>query len=145
MANAISYIGSVIAAVVATPATIDAAGFAALTYVPIGKIASWGAIGDTSNDITVDLLDGRVEHVNGAKDGGAVPFTIRADAPDAGQAILLAQSNSNTEVSFKITDPDGKIAYLFGKVANVQDQERSSSNYKGYTGEVRVNSPVIRV
>jgi len=145
MANAISYIGATIACAVGTPATIDAAGFAALTLAAIGKVASWGVIGDTSNDIPVDLLDGRVEHVNGAKDGGAIPFTIRADSDSAGQGILKAQSNSNTEVSFKITDPDGEVSYFFGKVANVRDLERTSSNYKGFTGEVRVNSPTIRV
>lgn len=144
MAGAISYIGAVIGCVVGMPATDDAAGFGAMTYTPIGKVVSWGAIGDTSNDISVDLLDGRVEHVNGARDGGAVPFTIRTDT-DAGQAILIAQSNTNAEVSFKVTDPDGKIAYFRGKVANVKDMERASSSYKGFNGEVRVNSATIRV
>lgn len=145
MANAISYIGASIGCVVGTPATIDAAGFAALSYAAIGKVASWGELGDTSNDIPVELLDGRVEHVNGARDGGAVPFAIRSDAGDAGQTILVAQSNSNNEVSFRITDPDGKIAYFFGKVANVKDNERAPGSYKGFKGEVRVNSPTIRV
>ncbi|WYK06455.1 hypothetical protein DWF04_022730 [Cereibacter sphaeroides f. sp. denitrificans] len=145
MAAAISYIGATIGCVASSPATDDAAGFGALTYSTIGKIASWGAVGDTSEDITIQLLDGRTEHVNGSKDGGAIPFTFRADAGDAGQTILLAQSNTNTEVSFKITDPDGKIAYFRGKVANVRDQERAAGNYKGYTGEVRVNSATIRV
>lgn len=145
MTKAISYIGATVGCVAASPATDDAAGFAALSYVPIGKIASWGAVGDTSNNIAIDLLDGRVEHVNGARDGGVIAFTIRDDADSAGQAILKAQSNTNTEVSFKVTDPDGKIAYVYGKVANVRDQERTSSNYKGFTGEVRVNSPTIRV
>jgi hypothetical protein len=145
MAAAISYIGAVIGCVVAMPATDDGAGFGALTYATIGKIASWGSLGDTSNDIPVDLLDGRVEHVNGSRDGGAVPFTIRTNDADPGQAILIAQSNTNTEVSFKVTDPDGKIAYFRGKCANVKDMERSSSSYKGFTGEVRVNSATIRV
>ncbi len=145
MANAISYIGATIGCVVGVPATVDSTGFGALTYTTIGKIASFGEVGDTAADTTVDLLDGRIEHVNGAKDGGAVPFTIRADADDLGQPILKAQSNGNNEVSFRIVDPDGRISYFYGKVANVRDTERTSSNYKGFTGEVRVNSPTIRV
>lgn len=145
MANAISYIGATIGCVVGVPATVDSTGFGALVYTTIGKIASWGEMGDTSADTTVDLLDGRIEHVNGAKDGGVISFTIRADADDLGQPILKAQSNGNNEVSFRIVDPDGRISYVYGKVANVRDTERTSSNYKGFTGEVRVNSPTIRV
>ena len=144
MASAISYIGATIGCVVATPATIDSAGFGALVYTTIGKIASWGEVGDTSNSVDIDLLDGRVEHVNGAKDGGEIAFAFRSDT-DAGQTILKAQSNGNADVSFKITDPDGAIAYFFGKVANVRDNERSSTNYKGMSGVVRVNSATIRV
>ena len=144
MAAAISYIGATIGCVVGAPATVDAAGFGALTYVPSGKIVSWGEVGDTAADITVETLEGRVEHVNGARDGGAIAFTFRHDT-DAGQAILKAQSNTNNEVSFKITDPDGQIAYFHGKVANVRDAAREASAYKGFTGEVRVNSATIRV
>lgn len=144
MAVAISYIGATIGCVVGVPATLNEVGFSAQTYETIGKIASWGELGDTSNDITVELLDGRVEHVNGSRDGGAVPFTIRSDADDDGQPILIAQSNTNTEVSFRVVDPDGSIAYFHGKVANVRDTAREPGSYKGFTGEVRVNSAVIR-
>lgn len=144
MANAISYIGATIGCVVGTPATVDETGFAAMTYVAIGKIASWGEMGDTSSDISVELLDGRVEHVNGSKDGGAIPFTIRADADDLGQPILKAQSNGNAEVSFRVVDPDGAISYFHGKVANVRDSAREPGSYKGFTGEIRVNSATIR-
>ena len=145
MAQPSSYIGAVIAVSVSTPATTDAAGFNALSYTTVGKIVSWGEVGDQSDNISIPLLEGRVEHVNGAKDGGEIPFLIRYDsAPDAGQAILIAQSNGNTTVSVKITDPDGKIANFFGLVANVRDQERNNSNFKGLSGAFRVNSATIR-
>ncbi len=144
MAAAFSYIGAVIGCVASSPATVDQAGFAALSYTTIGKIVSWGAVGDQSEDIAIPLLDGRVEHVNGSKDGGEIPFTLRFDT-DAGQTILVNNSNNNTDVSFRITDPNGKIAYFFGRVANVRDQERSNSNFMGLTGVVRVNSATIRV
>ena len=141
---AISYIGSTISCVVGVPGTIDFAGFNALTYQLIGKIASFGNIGDTSGDIPVDLLEGRIEHVNGAPDGGEIPFVFRYNIGDVGQNILIAQNNGQNEVSFKIVDTDGKIAFFFGKVANVRDRERTPSNYKGMEGVVRVNSATIR-
>lgn len=144
MANPFSYIGCTIGVVASTPATFDAAGFGALGYTTIGKVVSWGEVGDQSDDIAIPLLSGRVEHVNGAADGGEIPFTLRSDT-DAGQTILVNNSNGNTNLSFKVTDPDGKIAYFWGIVANVRDQERNNSNYKGLTGVVRVNSATIRV
>lgn len=142
---AISYIGATLAVVAATPATVDASGFGALSYVSCGKIISFGQTGDTSEDIGVPYLAGRNEHVNGIKDGGALPFAFTYDIADAGQIILRAQSNSQTTVSFRITDPDGKIEYFHGVVANIQQNERSSGSYKGQSGEVRVNSAVITV
>ncbi|MDO9099518.1 MAG: hypothetical protein Q7V53_02070 [Caldisericota bacterium] len=144
MAAAISYIGAVIAVSVATPATVDASGFNALTYTTVGKIASFGSIGDSSADIPVELLDGRTEHVNGVKDGGAIPFAFRYDT-DAGQTLLVNNSNNNVDLSFKITDPDGKIAHFYGKIANVKDNERAPGSYKGLSGEIRVNSATVRV
>jgi hypothetical protein len=143
MSAFITYIGATIGCFVGVPATVDDTGFAAITYVPIGKIVSWGAIGDTSADVTADLLDGRVEHANGILDGGEVAWTVRFDT-DPGQTIMVANSNNNLEVSFEITDPDGAIAYFYGKVANVKDMDRAAGTYKGLTGVVRINSPVIR-
>lgn len=142
---AISYIGAVIGVSVATPATVDSAGFGALTYTTVGNIVSWGSIGDGVDDITIPLLAGRTLHVSGNKDGGAVPFTYQFEAADAGQTILRTQNNGNTDVSVKITDPDGKITYFFGRVAGLKSMERQSGAYKGESGEFRVNSATVIV
>ena len=144
MANAISYIGSTISCVVGVPATVDAAGFGALSYTVIGKVASWPPVGDTSAKIEVELLDGRKEYVAGIKDGGSGEFKLRYDS-DAGQTILVANSNLNVEISFKILHPDGKIAYQYGKVSDVRDLPLEPGSYKGFTGTVSINSATIRV
>lgn len=144
MAAASSYIGAVVAVSASTPATIDSSGFSALSYTTVGKVVSWGAVGDTSDNISIPLLAGRVEHLNGAIDGGEIAWTVRYDT-DAGQTVLVNNSNNNTTLSIKITDPDGKIAYFHGLAANVQDQERNNSSYKGLTGVFRVNSATVRV
>lgn len=138
-----TYIGALVAAVASVPATLDQAGFAALTYVQVGKVTEWGETGDTSEDVTETTLAGRTYHANGALDGGVISFTLLIDGADAGQTILKAKNNTNDEVSFKITDPDGEIRYLHGKVANLRDRPRTASTMKGCTGEIRVNSPTI--
>lgn len=141
----ITYIGGVIAVSAGAPATVDAAGFAGKTYSVVGKITEWGEVGDQSEDVTETTLAGRTYHANGALDGGSVPFTILIDGPDAGQTILKTANNSNDEVSVRITDPDGQIAYYHGKVASLRDRARNASTMKGMTGEFRVNSATVRV
>lgn len=141
----ITYIGAVIAVSAAAPATIDSAGFGALTYTAVGRITEWGEVGDSAEDVTETTLAGRTYHANGALDGGAVAFTILIDGTDAGQTILKTKNNTNDEVSVKVTDPDGQITYFHGKVANLRDRQRTASTMKGMTGEFRVNSATVRV
>jgi hypothetical protein len=141
----ITYIGATVAVSAAVPATVDQAGFAALTYTAVGSITEWGEVGDSSEDVTETTLAGRTNHANGALDGGSVAFTILSNGTDAGQTILKTKNNTNDEVSVKITDPDGQITYFFGKVANLKDRQRTASTMKGQTGEFRVNSATVRV
>lgn len=141
----ISYIGATIACVVAKPATTDLSGFAALTWTAvIGEITEWGELGDSSADISIPKLSGRNTHVNGALDGGSVDCMFAFENADAGQVILRAQSNSANDVSFRVTDPDGRIEYFFGRVANVRDKKRTNNDWKGMSAQIRINSPVIR-
>ena len=71
----ISNVGVTVAVVAATPATIDAAGFAALSWTAtIGELAMWGEIGDTAATIDIPRISGRTTHVNGAVDGNKIAF-----------------------------------------------------------------------
>ena len=56
-----------------------------------------------------------------------------------------AQNNSNNDVCVRITDPDSKIEYSVGRMANVRQRARTSGAVKGFTGEFRVNSAVVTV
>lgn len=141
---AISYIGSVLSISAAAPATYNSAGYAALSWTVVGNVGDIGELGDMSTDVTFDGLDGRVVHVNGAKDGGSVSMTIRYEV-DAGLAIIAAQSNSQTDVSIRIVDTDSKIYYLTGKVANYRHRARTSSSWKGFTAELRANTDIVTV
>lgn len=143
----ISFIGTTVAVVVGSPATFDAAGFAALSWAAsIGQLVQFDPIGDSSADVTwTEIGEGRTKRVNGAKDGGVRKFTFAYAKLDAGQAIVRAQNNSQNKVSFRVTDSDGDVAYMTGVVANVVDLERSAGQYKGQTGELRVTSVTVRV
>lgn len=140
----ISYIGSTVSLVSGLPATFDDTGYGALTFVLINGVVDVGEIGDQQNDIAIDTLVGRVEHVNGSSDLGEIAVSYSFIAADAGQVLVRAAAGNNTGHSFKIVDADNKIAYFHGIIANVRDRARSSSEYKGETFVIRGNSAVVR-
>lgn len=148
MADPKSYIGALVQAIAAVPGTIDSSGYATLfsgSPSTIGKIITVGPIGDQHADITVTTLAGRTLHANGAADGGNVPIGFAYDpATDAGQQLMLTNNGTNNPVSFKITDPDGKITYFYGVISNFQDNQRDASSMKGFTFTIRVNNATIR-
>jgi len=141
-----TFLGTTVAVVAATPATFNAAGFAALTWTgTVGLLVQLGPLGDQSTDISVTPLAGaRTLHTNGAVDGGEVSFTYVFVAADAGQVILRANNNNNTNVSLRVTDPDGTVHYAAGVVANIADAERVDGNYKGQSGVFRINTATVR-
>lgn len=140
-----NYIGATIAVVAALPATYDPVGYAALSWAAtVDDVVQWGELGDQSNDISVNTLGGRVLHSNGSRDGGEVPFAFVFRPASAGQNILRANSNTNTGVSCRITDPDGQVSYYSGVVANVRDLERTDTTHKGQNGVFRVNTATVR-
>ncbi len=139
-----SYIGSKVSMVAGAPATFDEAGYKAQAHVEIKGIVDVGEIGDQQNDIVIDTLIGRVEHVNGSSDLGEIAVSYNFIADDAGQLLVRAAAGTNTAQSFKVEDADGKIAFFMGVVANVRDRARSSSEYKGETFVIRGNTAVVR-
>lgn len=137
----LSYCGSTIAVVVATPATIDSPGFAALSWTAVlTDLVSISEIGDTSQDIPIPYLNGRTSHVNGAVDGGEVTLTYAWETSNAAQVIIRNNQNNNVACSFRVTDPDGRISYFSGVVANVRDLPRDTNTYKGQTATIRVRT-----
>jgi hypothetical protein len=141
----LNFCGTTLAVVVASPATIDVAGFAALSWTAtLPDLIDITELGDTSQDIPIPYLSGRVSHVNGAVDAGEVTITYAWETSNAAQVILRANANNNTAVSVRVTDPDGRIAYFSGVVANVRDVARNNTAYKGQTAVFRVRTPFVR-
>ena len=142
----ISFIGSTLSIVSGSPATEDASGYEALSYVEVGLVVSFGELGDESEDIAFDLLKpGRKTHVNGVKDLGEIPVTIEYARADAGQVIVRAAANGNTTHSFVVTDSDGDDYYFQGLIANLKDLERTASRYKGANFVIRGQTGVTKV
>lgn len=144
MAGPISYIGGKLWVKAELPTAYTTTAYAALTWVEVKGVVDIGEIGDQQNDITIDALDGRVQHANGSSDLGEIPVTLQFIHDDAGQVVIRANAGTNADISFRIDDPDGQKKYFSGKLANLRDRARSSTEYKGDTFVIRGNTAVVK-
>ncbi|WP_299945358.1 hypothetical protein [uncultured Ruegeria sp.] len=124
------------------PATEDQAGYGALVWTDIEGVISLPERGDTITDVSEPTLkDGRVEHFNGAKDGGVLSVPIKFIEGDAGQVALVAAAGTNTVYSFQEVDSDGVEAHFYyGRVQSVMRREATPNSFKGYSASLAVNS-----
>jgi phage tail tube protein FII len=108
------------ALVLGEPATYDAAGFAALTFVPVPAVDSIGAYGATYNEVEAMPLSSEfVETYKGSGRAGAVDISMYLDTADAGQILIASGTsgiNRRAVFSHRITYQDGSIDYAVGQL-----------------------------
>lgn len=154
-----THIGTTIAIATGRPATMDAAGFAALTWVtmPAGLV-TFGAVGDTNETITVqDVTQGRNKTLKGAVTGDTVNVAVSrlrnstTGALDAAQAAFKAAATALCgEYSVRIVEPNcgaqnGVTTYIAGQIGNWKSNEISTSSYAGFSFDVMVNYAPVEV
>lgn len=129
------------------PATLDVAGFEALTWVKIAGVVSFAEWGDSENDVSEPLLeDGRVIHLNGVKDGGEAEMSIQHLATDAGSDLLKAnRADPNTMFSIKKEYKSGDAEYACAVFTAPKFRAASggSDAVRGRTVMARINSGIL--
>ena len=112
--------GTTISLVAGEPASEDAAGFAALTYVEIGGVTNVPDFGAVTAKVTfTPLKTGVVEKLKGETDYGSVDVDAGYLEGDAGQLLVEEAVNGvtkNDKRSFKLEYPNGAIRYWVGNV-----------------------------
>ncbi len=106
--------GTTFATSPASPATIDEAGFVALTYTPIRGIRSVGDIG-VQHETALRNVAGATRPVQCPI--GAAAFSLRVElfkVDDPGQNMLRAAAVAPDTLSFCLTAPDGAVTYFTG-------------------------------
>lgn len=113
--------GSSIALTSSIPASFDAAGYAALTYIEIGEVTNIGELGREYNPIEhMPISDRLVKQAKGSYRGGSIDLQYAFDRNDAGQILLRTASRSDADYSFRITLQDGFKFYFYGKVMSAK-------------------------
>jgi hypothetical protein len=126
-------LGTVISVSAGAPATKDATGYGALTYTEVGELTSFGDISDSFSVQTAMLLkDGFEKKAKGGRSIGEIAMeALGGVTADAGYAILKTNHEApRDQVTLKIVDGGGDIAYLHGFVSGVTIGGGSASDIK---------------
>ncbi|MGZ8339145.1 MAG: hypothetical protein ACXW2U_05470 [Telluria sp.] len=122
--------GSKLYVATAAPATDDAAGFAALTWVEVGSITSVGSVkGREYSMSTLSTVgDAQDREKKGSFKLPNAEFECAWIEDDAGQIIIEAASKDYSVPSFKLTKQDAtKIRYFTAQVAKFVENNGTSN------------------
>ena len=115
-----STVGSLFYVSAGLPATLDSAGYTALTYTLVGEVTDIGAIGKTFTLIThMPVSTGETVKFKGSSNAGQIALKLGKATlanTDVGQVILKTASDSYASFSFKITAQDATDQFFTGKV-----------------------------
>jgi hypothetical protein len=140
-AGARIYIGGILATKNANFVVGD---FASQTWVEVDGFQSMGAIGDTSEVITTQLINrGRDLKQKGTKNAGTYEAKFVIVASDAGQAVLKTAQGSNENYAFKITYPSGETEYFIALVMTRARADGEANDVLARTVTLEINSNIV--
>lgn len=96
-----------------TPATFDAAGYAALSYTAIGEITNFGEFGREFTLVSHNPVSSRgTQKLKGAYNEGAMDVKLGLDTDDVGQILAKAAALSDSKYAFKLQTAIGDVYYF---------------------------------
>jgi len=141
--------GTLLAVVAAQPATVDAAGFGALTFVNVGEVTDLPEYGASAEVVTHQpLATGITQKYKGFINNGSMSVSVGYSADDAGQNVLalgVTGINKNVEHSFRVTYQDGSIDYFTGKIFSYTKAPGSANSMVSSTVQIEINSVIVEV
>lgn len=144
-----SSVGTIVSVSAAAPATIDAAGFGALTYSIIGELAALPTFGAEAALAThVPLATGIVNKRRGSVNYGAVALPMASSASDTGAAILAttgdAAPGSDAGVAIKVLHQNGTIRYFTAQVMSFKTNVNDANSITMHEANLEIDSIIIK-
>lgn len=126
--------------------------FTGQTWVEIGESESLGSLGDTSSEISIELINRqRTKRMKGTRNAGTMEIVFGLDHEDLGQIALLAAEKAHHNYAFKIVlndaPPEGTPSerYFFAIVGSAVDVYDAANNVAKLTSSLWVNSNVVKI
>lgn len=139
--EAFSSAGSELAISAALPATPNAAGFAALTWVDIAEITDLGSTGRTYNIINHQPLATRgVVKLKGSFNDGAKTVQAAYAPGDPGQVLVATALDDDAFYAFRETLQDGTIKYFLAQVTSAPTNVGTVDSITGTTFNLEIKS-----
>jgi len=99
------------------PATLDVAGYAALSFTAVGEITDLGEFGREYALVTHNPVGDRgTVKKKGSFNEGSMAMSLGLDTDDAGQILTKAAAASDADYAFKLTTQNGDIYYFQAQV-----------------------------
>ena len=138
--------GSTLAIATGSPATYDATGFTALTYVVVGEVTDIGEVGREYAVVNHSPVGSRIiRKLKGSYNNGSMNIQMARDTSNAGQTAMRAALLSDADFSFKITLQDLSKIHFVGKVTSFKVSVGSVDQITGSTCMVEVNGDIVEV
>jgi hypothetical protein len=127
--------------------------FAALAWVEVGLVETYGEIGDEAAAVNFAAVgDGRVRKSKGARDAGTMALTVGHDPTDLGQMAMEAAEGTNKNYAFKMVLPDrpdedgtDTVQYFRGLVMSRRRNIGGNDNVIRRTYAIAINTEIYEV
>lgn len=139
--------GSTLSIATGSPATADAAGYNALTFINVGEVTDIGelAIKEYSTVTHSPVGSRMVKKLKGSYNNGSMQVQMARDSGNAGQTAMKAALNSDADYSFKITLQDLSKMFFQGKVTSFKVAVGSVDQITGSNCTIEINSDIVEV
>lgn len=137
--------GSTLAICATLPATEDAAGYGALTWIEIGQIEKLGAIGATYAKVEFKPLKGPVQKHKGSVDYGSLQPSMALDESDAGQTLMRTAADDATSklYAFRVTYSTGDKRYFQGRVFGMPENTENADSILMANPTVEISTKTV--
>lgn len=138
--------GTTFAISASLPATLDASGFAALTYTQVAHVNDLGEFGADSTLITYTSLGQRVQgKLKGSINPGSTTVAMHRVISGAGQALMKTAQASDLSYSILVTIQDGTKFYFTAKVMSFVTKVGSVDNILSATAKIEIDCIPVEI
>lgn len=143
---AFSSVGSTVWLSAGVPATIDGAGFVALSYTEVKEVTDIGMIGPESAVILHNPVRENVTYkLKGSRNNGSLDLKMARAPTDPGQALLVIAENSNAPYAVKVVLQNGTILYAQCLVMSYKTGVGGQSQITTAEAKVEISGAIVTV